>query len=185
MRNKTYTGAHLSCSRSFFVRLSFFLSLLKVIFFSRSSLSCWSRRVRTFVSSERRLFATISRSNLDVSRSSSFSHSSYKRGAYEIYMYKIIYKIIIHSSRLLTYSSLPNLQNQRSWVAQGSGCGSNDILVYTKNKKEAQLRKSACCLTANRGRCNVGLRREGFSCFPQLAIHKLWEWKIRKNPMAS
>ena len=70
------TIAHRSCSSSLRVMDSFFLSRRIVMFFSRSSRSCWCRNVSTFCSSGRFFFVCSSRSNRDVRRSSSFSHSS-------------------------------------------------------------------------------------------------------------
>jgi len=74
------TTAHRSCSSSLRVMDSFFLSRRIVMFFSRSSRSCWCRKVSTFCSSGRFFFVCSSRSKRDVRRSSSFSHSSCGRG---------------------------------------------------------------------------------------------------------
>ena len=74
------TTAYRSCSSSLRVMDSFFLSRRIVMFFSRSSLSCWCRKVSTFCSSGRFFFVCNSRSKRDVRRSSSFSHSSCGNG---------------------------------------------------------------------------------------------------------
>lgn len=65
-----------SCSRSFRVSDSFFLSRRTVRFFSRSSRSFCSLSVSTFCSSGFFRLLASSRSNRDVNFSSSFSHSS-------------------------------------------------------------------------------------------------------------
>lgn len=120
------TTAHRSCSSSLRVMDSFFLSRRIVMFFSRSSRSCWCRKVSTFCSSGRFFFVCNSRSNRDVRRSNSFSHSSCRRGK--------LFNALNLNERNRPESRLYDIQTISSYLTV------NTLRLHYKQKRSMQFR---------------------------------------------